>query len=156
MAWNYERTERSFEEIPEGRYRVRIVSAEKAISKNSGNDMIVLQLEVSGQQSLLWNYISFLPDRPEITNRMLTQLFDAFDIEEGNFNLASYVGKAGAAQIKHDDDGRARLHYFLKKGSNAEIELPPFVSVRKTEAQAPGVVGSEWQSATGTGLEDLF
>ena len=153
MAWEYKREERSFEEIPAGRYRVRIVNAEKAISKNSGNDMIVLQLEVSGYQSLLWNYIVFLPDRPEITNRMLTQFFDAFGIEEGNFNLATYIGKAGAAQIKHDEDGRAKLHYFLKKGSQAEQDLPPFKSVRGDTGDHEGVNG-EWVPVKG--LDDLF
>lgn len=153
MAWEYKREERSFEEIPAGRYRVRIVNAEKAISKNSGNDMIVLQLEVSGYQSLLWNYIVFLPDRPEITNRMLTQFFDAFGIEEGNFNLATYIGKAGAAQIKHDEEGRAKLHYFLKKGSQAEQDLPPFKSVRSDTGSTNGSDG-EWVPVKG--LDDLF
>ena len=153
MAWEYKREERSFEEIPAGRYRVRIVNAEKAISKNSGNDMIVLQLEVSGYQSLLWSYIVFLPDRPEITNRMLTQFFDAFGIEEGNFNIATYIGKAGAAQIKHDEEGRAKLHYFLKKGSQAEQDLPPFKSVRSDTGSAGGSDG-EWGPVNG--LDDLF
>lgn len=153
MSWEYKREERSFEEIPAGRYRVRIVNAEKAVSKNSGNDMIVLQLEVSGYQSLLWNYIVFLPDRPEITNRMLTQFFDSFGIEEGNFNLATYIGKAGAAQIKHDEEGRAKLHYFLKKGSQAEQDLPPFKSVRSDTGSAGGSDG-EWVPVKG--LDDLF
>ena len=155
MAWAYKREERSFEEIPAGRYRVRIVNAEMAVSKNSGNDMLVLQLEVSGQKGILWNYISFLPDRPEITNRMLTQMFDAFDIEDGNFNLATYIGKVGAAQIKHDDDGRARLRYFLKRGSQAEQELPPFQSVRPKDNTVAPLVTGEWQEA-GSALDDLF
>lgn len=158
MAWDYKRVERTYEEIPEGRYRVRILNAEKAISKNSGNDMLVLTLEVSGQHSSLWSYISFLPDKPEITNRMLTQMFDAFGIEEGNFNLASYVGKAGAAQIKHDEQGRAKLHYFLNKGSEAEKSLPPFESVRKDIGGDNGlpIPSGEWTSISEEQLDDLF
>lgn len=128
MPWVFKREEKAFDEIPAGRYRVRIDSAEKAVS-NAGNDMLVIKLEVSGQNRLLWDFIPFLPDRPEITNRKLTQLFDAFGIEDGNFDLASYTGKAGAAQIKHDDDGKARLHYYLRKGSAAERELPEFKSL---------------------------
>jgi len=128
MPWQFKREERTFDEIPAGRYRVRINSAEKAVS-NAGNDMLVIKLEVSGQTRLLWDFIPFLPDRPEITNRKLTQLFDAFGIEDGNFDLASYAGKAGAAQIRHDDDGKARLHYYLRKGSAAEAELPAFNSL---------------------------
>lgn len=156
MAWQYKREERTYDEIPEGRHRIRILNAEKAISKNSGNDMLVLTLEVSGYHSSLWNYIAFLPDRPEITNRMLTQMFDAFGIEEGNFNLASYIGKAGAAQIKHDEQGRAKLQYFLKKGSEAELSLPPFKSVRSdTGGDAPTPSG-EWSPIQEGQLDDLF
>lgn len=155
MSWEYKRVEQTFDEIPEGRYRVRILNAEKAFSQNE-NEMLVLMLEVSGQRSALWNHITFLPDRPEITNRMLTQMFDAFGIEEGNFNLASYIGKAGAAQIKHDDQGRAKLHYYLKKGSEAEKKLPPFESVRSdTGGSAPAPSG-EWSSISEGQLDDLF
>lgn len=156
MGWQFKRTERTFDEIPEGQYRVRILNAEKAISRNSGNDMLVLTLEVSGQHSALWNYITFLPDKPEITNRMLTQMFDAFGIEDGNFNLASYIGKAGAAQIKHDEQGRAKLHYFLKKGSEAEMSLPPFKSVRNDTGNAPTTPSGEWTPVTEGQLDDLF
>ena len=83
MEWQFKREERQFDEIPEGTYRVRIASAEKAVSKTSGNDMLVIKLDVSGQKSHIWRYISFLPDKPEVTNRMLTELFDSFGIEEG-------------------------------------------------------------------------
>lgn len=124
MAWEYKREESTqFAEIPEGKYRAIIDSAEKAVSK-SGNDMLVIKMKVSGQTASIWYYISFLQDRPEITNRMLTQLFDSFDIEEGNFNLATYVGKAGGINVKHDDQGRARISYLLSK--KQQEELPPY------------------------------
>lgn len=124
MEWQFKREERQFDEIPEGTYRVRIVSAEKAVSKTSGNDMLVIKMEVSGFKPHIWRYISFLPDRPEVTNRMLTEMFDSFAIEDGNFNLASYVGKAGAAVIKHDEQGRAKISYFIKK--DKQDNLPPW------------------------------
>lgn len=123
MAWQYKREESQFQEIPEGTYRVRIESAEMAVSQK-GNDMLVLKMAVSGQTSHIWNYITFLDDRPEITNRMLTQMFDSFDIEEGNFNLASYAGKVGGAVIKHDEQGRAKVSYFIDKKKQAN--LPPW------------------------------
>lgn len=125
MAWEFKRVETQFEEIPEGRYRVLIETAEKAVSKRSGNDMLVLKFKVSGQTASLWYYIPFLEDRPEVTNRMLTQFFDSFGIEEGNFNLASYVGKAGAVNVKHDDTGRAKVNYLIRK--NQQDVLPPYV-----------------------------
>lgn len=119
--WNYNRTEGEFKQIPEGRYRVRVKSAEKAVSK-SGNDMLVLQFEVSGYAQILYHYIVFLADRPEVTNRMLTQFFDSFkDIKEGDFNMQNWIGKIGGAQVKHDDEGRAKIHYFLREKQVEEL-----------------------------------
>ena len=123
MAWQFQREESEFPEIPEGRYRVVITGAEMAISKKN-NDMLVIKMAVSGTKSSLWNYITFLDDRPEITNRMLTQFFDSFGIDGGDFNLSGYIGKAGGVQVKHDDDGRAKVQYFLTK--KQQESLPPF------------------------------
>ena len=44
MAWQYQREEQQFAQIPEGRYRIRVKSADKAISKK-GNDMLALQFD---------------------------------------------------------------------------------------------------------------
>lgn len=132
MAWEYKREEsKQFEAIPEGKYRAIIDSAEKAISQN-GNDMLVVKMKVSGQTSSIWYYIPFLEDRPEITNRMLTQLFDGFGIEEGNFNLASYTGKAGGICVKHDEQGRAKVSYLLSK--KQQEELPPFAGLENKQS----------------------
>jgi len=124
MAWQYKREEPQFEELEPGRYRVAIESASMAVSKSSGNDMLVLKLLVSGKNTHLWNYITFLDDRPEITNRMLTQFFDSFDIEEGNFDLNSYIGKIGGCQVKQDEQGRAKIQYFLSR--KQQETLPPW------------------------------
>lgn len=128
MAWEFKREETTqFAVIPEGQYRIRIKSAEKAQSK-SGNDMLALQFDVSGQNNLLYHYIVFLQDRPEITNRMLTQFFDSFkDIAEGDFTLANWVGKVGACKVKHDEyNGRtsAKVSYFIK--ADKQGDLPPW------------------------------
>ena len=115
--WDYKREEQTFEPIPEGEHRIRIKSADKAIS-TSGNDMIAFQFEVSGYNSLLYHYIVFLDDRPEITNRMLTQFFDSFkDIEDGDFNMRNWIGKVGACVVKHEEyngNKTAKVRYFLK------------------------------------------
>lgn len=120
MDWQFKREEQKFDLIPEGKYRIRIRSVEKAVSKN-GNDMLVFQFDVSGQRSILYHYLVFLNDKPEVTNRMLTQFFDSFkDIEDGNFNLASWVGKVGACTIKHDGD-YARVGYFIKADKQGDL-----------------------------------
>ena len=127
MAWQFKREEAQFDDIPDGKYRVAIDSAEMAVSKASGNDMLVLKLKVSGQPGSVWNYIVFLDDRPEITNRMLTQFFDSFGIEEGNFNLNSYVGMVGGAMIKNEEyvgKNKPKVSYFLSK--KQQETLPPW------------------------------
>lgn len=122
MEWNYQREESTFEEIPVGEHRVRIADAEKAISKN-GNDMLVLTLDVSGYRSRLWHYVVFMPDHPEITNRNLTEIFDSFGIADGDFNLANWKGKVGACMTKQDDFG-TKVRYFISR--NKQDKLPPW------------------------------
>lgn len=122
--WDYKVEESKFAEIPEGRYRVCIETAEMATSK-AGNEMLKMRLIISGTNNRrLYHHIVFLPDRPEITNRMLTQFFDAFEIERGDFSIAGYVGRMGGAQVKHDEEGRARIQYFLAPSVTAK--LPPY------------------------------
>lgn len=134
MAWNYQREETQFEVIPEGQYRIRIKSAEKAQSK-SGNDMLALQFEVSGSNSILYHYIVFLSDRPEITNRMLTQFFDSFkDIPEGEFDTSKWIGKVGACKVKHDEyngNKTAKVSYFIK--ADKQGDLPAWEEPKKSD-----------------------
>lgn len=124
MAWEFKREEQQFQTIPEGNYRIRVKSAEKAVSK-SGNDMLVLQFEVSGTNRVLYHYIVFMADRPEITNRMLTQFYDSFSsIQEGDFNLQNWIGKVGAGHIKHEEyqgQTREKISYFLKAEKQADL-----------------------------------
>lgn len=123
MAWQFKRTEQQFDQIPVGDHRVIIDSAEQAVSKN-GNDMLVIKLKVSGYNSMLWHYIVFMDNKPEITNQKLTQFFDSFGIEDGNFNLASYAGKAGAVHVKIDEQGYSKVAWFIHK--NKQDKLPPW------------------------------
>lgn len=137
--WEYKREESTeFKPIPEGKHRIRIKSADKTVSK-SGNDMLALQFEVSGYNSILYHYIVFMQDKPEITNRMLTQFFDSFkDIPDGEFDTEKWIGKVGACQIKHEeynDKITARLHYFIK--ADKQTDLPPWKEPEKKENSAP-------------------
>lgn len=155
MSWEYKREEQQFKALPEGKYRIRVKSVEKQVSKNSGNDMLAFQFEVSGSKSILYHYISFLKDRPEITNRMLTAFFDSFaGIPDGDFNLNNWVGKVGACMVKHDDEDRAKISYFIKSGkyddlpawvepegsstvSNAGVPTGQFVDVSAIDEELP-------------------
>ena len=127
MGWQFKREEQKFEVLPEGSYRIRIASADKAISK-AGNDMLTLKFEVSGSNAFLFHYITFMEDKPEVTNRMLTQFFDSFkDIPEGDFNMSNWIGKVGACVVKHQEyngNQTARLSYFIHKDKQGN--LPPW------------------------------
>lgn len=127
MAWDYQREEQHFEPLPEGRYRIRVRSVEKAMS-SKGNDMLVFQFDVSGSNKVIYYYLVFMADRPEITNGKLTQFFDSFkDIADGDFNTANWVGKVGACMIKHEEyqgEKRERISYFIK--ADKQGDLPPW------------------------------
>lgn len=130
MAWNYQREETSFAPLPEGKYRIRVRAVEKAESK-SGNEMLVFQFDVSGSGKVIYHYITFLPNNPSVTNGQLTQFFDSFkDIQDGDFNILNWVGKVGAAKIKHEEyngEKRERISYFIK--ADKQSDLPPWQEV---------------------------
>lgn len=124
--WQYKREERRVDQVPVGKHRIRIKAADKAMSKN-GNDMLALQFEVSGMSTILYHYIVFLNDRPEITNRNLTDFFDAFPgIAEGDFNMRNWVGQVGACEVAVDknDSERTRLSHFIR--ADKQGDLPPW------------------------------
>lgn len=129
MAWNFKRenTNSYTTKISEGNHRIRVKSAEKAVSK-SGNDMLVLQFDVSGHTETIYHYITFMTDKPEITNRMLTQFFDSFKaIPEGDFNTANWIGKVGACSVKHEEyngNVNAKVDRFIP--AEKQDSLPPW------------------------------
>ena len=120
INWSFDSndyTENSFKPIPVGDYRVRIASAEEQTSQ-AGNQMIKLILNVSGYNSTIWHWIVFMPDKKELTNQKLGELWNSFGIQQGNFNLQSWVGKVGAAKVKHEDrngETNAKIAYFISK-----------------------------------------
>jgi len=134
MEWNYQREETERKIVPEGNHRIRIKSAEKAISRN-GNEMLALVFTISGYNQPLFHYITFMKDQPEITNRKLTALFDSFkDIKEGDCNTENWIGKVGACHIKHEEyngEKTIRLHYFLR--AEEQGSLPAWQEPEKKE-----------------------
>lgn len=109
--------EKSFQMIPVGDYRVRIAEAEEKISAN-GNQMIVLTLEVSGYGSKIWHNLTLLTNNQKLTNQKLGELWNSFGIQQGNFNLQTWVGKVGAAKVKHEEyngNTNPKVAYFINK-----------------------------------------
>ena len=127
VNWNFNSAdyeEQSFKPIPIGDHRVRIASAEEQTS-SSGRQMIKLVLDVSGYSSTIWHFLVFMPENQKLTNQKLGELWNSFGIPQGNFNLNSWVGKVGAAKVKHEDyngETNAKISYFINK--NKQENLP--------------------------------
>lgn len=129
INWNFNANDvdESFPIIPIGDHRVRIASAEETTS-SSGNDMIKLSLDVSNFPGKLFYYLVFLPNNTTMTNTNLKRLWNSFEIETGNMNTASWVGKVGAARVKHEEyngDQTARISYFIER--KKQDKLPAWV-----------------------------
>ena len=139
INWNFNSNdyeEQSFKPIPVGDHRVRIASAEEQTS-SKGNQMIKLVLEVSGYNATLWHYIVFMPENQKLTNQKLGELFNSFGIQQGNFNLASWSGKVGAAKVKHemyDGEPQPKVAYFISK--ERQDKLPAWVEPAKAQSYA--------------------
>ena len=102
-----------YEEAPRlepGDYRVEIVSAEEDVSKSSGAPMIVVGIKPNGSGVVIKDYLV----QGEYFNRKASGLFDAFpQIENGDFNLVSWVGCVGAARLKQDGD-YLKVQFYLR------------------------------------------
>ena len=145
VNWNFNAAdyeEQSFKPIPVGDHRVRIASAEEQTS-SSGRQMIKLVLNVSGHNATIWHFIVFMPENQKLTNQKLGELWNSFDIPQGNFNLQQWVGKVGAAKVKHEDyngESSAKIAYFINK--DRQNKLPAW--------QEPTNVNS-----TGNGFDEI-
>ena len=139
INWNFnatDYTENNFKPIPVGDHRVRIQSAEEQTSQ-AGNQMIKLVLDVSGYTSTIWHWIVFMPDKKELTNQKLGEFWNSFGIQQGNFNLQSWVGKVGAAKVKHetrDGNENAKIAYFISK--DRQDKLPAWQDGNGNKASA--------------------
>ena len=54
----------------------------------------------------------------KMTNQKLGELWNSFGMQQGNLNLQSWVGKVGAAKVKHEDykgESKAKIAFFLNK-----------------------------------------
>ncbi len=117
--WHFQKQE-TFPEIPDGEYSARIISATKEESK-TGKEMMHLKFAIDGYQRTVHYYIVFNPEKPEITNRNLTDLFNSFQIAMGNFRLADYAGKVGAIRLEKDANGYQSVKWLITGKRRDEI-----------------------------------
>lgn len=102
-----------------GNYRVEIVSVEEKESK-AGNPMLVIGIRPNGSNITINHYIV----KNEYFNQNMTDFFDSFNIDDGDFTLPTWIGAVGAARLKEDDRGYLKVQYFLDQ-CRAE-KLPPW------------------------------
>ena len=117
MNWNYVREESP--RVAPGDYRFEVISAVEKVSK-SGKNMIEVCLKINGSNLTVYDYFV----EGEFFNRKATSFFDATNIEEGNFDLITWVGAVGAARFKEDENGFLKVAYYIDK-KRAE-RLPPW------------------------------
>ena len=92
---SYQREERP--RLTPGDYRVEIVSVEEKESKK-GNPMLVIGVRPNGSDIIIYHYIV----KNEYFNRNMTDFFDSFNIDDGDFALPTWIGALGAARLKED------------------------------------------------------
>lgn len=112
----------SREEAPRlepGDYRVEITAVEETESK-AGNPMIVVTVRPNGSKINIKHYIV----KNQYFNRNMTDFFDSFNIDEGDFNFPTWVGAVGAAKLVEDENGYLKVRWFISE-SKAE-KLPPW------------------------------
>jgi hypothetical protein len=69
-----------------------------------------------------------MADNQKLTNQKLGEIFNSFGIPQGNLNTASWVGKVGAAKVKHEPyngETSAKIAYFISK--DRQDKLPAWV-----------------------------
>ena len=114
---SYQREERP--RLSPGDYRVEIVSVEEKESK-AGNPMLVIGIRPNGSNITINHYIV----KNEWFNRNMTDFFDSFNIDDGDFTLPTWIGAVGGARLKEDDKGYLKVQYFISE-DRAE-KLPPW------------------------------
>lgn len=114
---SYQREERP--RLTPGDYRVEVVSVEEKESKK-GNPMLVIGVRPNGSDIIIYHYIV----KNEYFNRNMTDFFDSFNIDDGDFTFPTWIGAVGSARLKEDDQGYLKVHYFINK-DRAE-KLPPW------------------------------
>ena len=79
--------------------------------------MLVVAIQPNGSDIRINHYIV----KNEYFNRNLTDLFDSFGIEEGNYETLSWIGAVGGAKLREDKDGylEGAVFSFSRKAGQA-------------------------------------
>ena len=131
---DYQREERA--RLAPGDYRVEIVGVEDTTSK-SGNPMLVISIRPNGSNITIKHYIV----KNDYFNRNMTEFFDSFNIDDGDFALPTWVGAVGAAKLKEDENGYLKVGRFINQNKAESLpawqgEMPQRQELTKLEPLA--------------------
>ena len=143
--WNFDPNQyeekEGFTIIPVGDHRVRINDVISKKSKNTGNDMFEIVLDVSGHSSKLWYYLVLDPADPKKTNQRIGDFFNSFGITSPAMGSGKqWIGTVGAVRVKHEEyngENRAKVAYCLAR--NRQDKLAPWKNMATTAAPTPTV-----------------
>lgn len=120
------------EEVPRlepGDYRVEITDVEEAVSKSSGNPMLVITVKPNNANIRIKHYIV----KNEYFNRNMTEFYDSFNIDFDDRNFLGWVGAVGAAKLVENEDGYMKIKRLIPL--ERQDKLPDWVGpvpVRQT------------------------
>ncbi len=130
-------SEKSFEIIPAGDYRARIIDVvEKKFS--TGNEGYEITLEINGYNSKMWFNLVLDASDPAKTNQRIGDFFDSFGIT--NYAMGTgkqWIGSVGAVRVKHEEykgNTSAKVAYCLSR--KGQEKLPAWKNTGSAAPQA--------------------
>lgn len=151
-TYQYEQSSPRFE-CEDGEQIVAVSTAEATTSKN-GSQMIKVGLKVSNSNGII--YFEHIVEG-EFFNRKMSQFFDSFMIQPGNFDFRSWIGKKGLAMFTHKQEtwtnnqgiqqvsNKAVLQYFISR--KREEQTTPTGQVSPTVQAVPTVQVAQQQAS---------
>lgn len=128
MEWVYDPnqyTERSYELIPIGDHRARIIDVQEKTFK-SGNAGYELTLEVSGFNRRMWYYLVLDSSNPAQTNQRLGEFFESFNISDYSMGTGrQWIGQVGGIRVKHElynGNNTDKVQYLLTQEKQAKLD----------------------------------
>ena len=113
---SYQREERP--RLTPGDYRVEVVSVEEKESK-AGNPMLVIGVRPNGSNITINHYIV----KNEWFNRNMTDFFDSFNIDDGDFTLPTWIGAVRAAPLNEVDKRYPKVQYLISEDRAEKLPL---------------------------------
>lgn len=100
-----------------GNYRVEVVDVEETTSKSSGLPMLVITVRPNGTKINIKHYIV----QNQYFNRNITQFFDSFGIDRGDFVFDTWIGATGGAKLILDDQDYLKVKWFLSQKQQEDL-----------------------------------